>query len=134
MKFDLLGIDHVVLRVRDAARAERFYCEVLNAYVERRNAKGTLVQLRAGRCQIDISPVQPGQPIPDKDNGNMAHFCLRIEPWDAPALIAHLNKNGVTTDKVESRFGADGRGPSLYIQDPDGNTIELKGPPVSPDP
>jgi catechol 2,3-dioxygenase-like lactoylglutathione lyase family enzyme len=115
-------------------RAVGFYCDVLNATVQRRNPKGTLTQLRAGSCQIDISPVPAGQPLPDQDNGNMGHFCIRIEPWDAAALITHLNKNGVKTDKVESRFGADGRGPSLYIQDPDGNTIELKGPPVSPDP
>jgi len=31
--------------------------------------------------------------------------------------------------EVARRYGAEGQGPSIYIQDPDGNTVELKGPP-----
>jgi hypothetical protein len=33
---------------------------------------------------------------------------------------------------VESRNGAEGEGPSIYLHDPEGNMVELKGPPWPP--
>jgi catechol 2,3-dioxygenase-like lactoylglutathione lyase family enzyme len=59
----------------------------------------------------------------------MDHFCLRVDPWDADAIRAHLLAHGVEPGPVAQRFGAEGQGPSLYLQDPEGNTVELKGPP-----
>jgi glyoxylase I family protein len=48
---------------------------------------------------------------------------------DAPAITAHLEKNGIAAGPVLRRYGAEGYGSSIYITDPDGNTVELKGPP-----
>ena len=59
----------------------------------------------------------------------MDHFCLTIEPFDEAALRAHLADHGIAAGAVKKRYGAEGQGPSLYITDPDGNTVELKGPP-----
>lgn len=128
MDFRISGIDHIVLRVKDMARAERFYCTILGGKVERRNERSGLVQVRLGRNLIDLSPVAAGAELPPPGAGNMAHFALRIDPFDRQALTAHLARHGIDKGRVENRFGAEGRGPSLYIDDPDGNVVELKGP------
>jgi glyoxylase I family protein len=59
----------------------------------------------------------------------MDHVCLRVEPFDCAALRAHLLENGVRLGEEARRYGAEGFGPSLYFFDPEGNLIELKGPP-----
>jgi len=130
MTFAIKGLDHVVLRVADLDRAVRFYCEVLGCSEERRVASISLVQLRAGASLIDLVPAEGVPEVPrDQEAGNMDHFALRIDPFDAGALRAHLADHGVEAGEAASRYGAEGHGPSLYIQDPDGNTVELKGPP-----
>ena len=119
------GLDHVVLRVADIDRAIAFYEEVLGLHVERRLAEIGLVQLRAGASMIDLVPRTE-----DEDEGrNMDHFAVQIETMDVPALTAHLTRHGIDPGEVRRRYGAQGYGSSIYITDPDGNTVELKGPP-----
>ena len=122
------GLDHVVLRVGDLNRAISFYQKVLGLQVERELQQPRLVQLRAGASLIDLVPasVSPHE-APDKAGRNMDHFCVRVLGFDATALKAHLAKNGVDPGDVHERYGAEGYGPSIYITDPDGNTVELKG-------
>ncbi|TFZ03444.1 VOC family protein [Ramlibacter rhizophilus] len=127
-------IDHLVLRVRDVDAMVSFYGEVLGCPVHRIDEQNRLVQLRAGRSLIDLVPVdseigRAGGAPPGPEGRNVDHFCLRVDPWDAAALLAHLRAHGVEPGAVASRFGAEGRGPSIYLQDPEGNTVELKGPP-----
>jgi glyoxylase I family protein len=134
--FTLLGLDHVVLRVRGMAALERFYCEVIGCTVERRRAELGLLHLRAGRSLIDLvdaaGPLgSGGGPPPGHDGHNVDHLCLRIEPFDAALIAEHLRRHGVAVEETGSRFGADGEGPSLYLLDPEGNRVELKGPPVA---
>jgi glyoxylase I family protein len=120
----VMGLDHVVLRVADMDRAIGFYERVLGLHVERRLPEIGLVQLRAGASMIDL--------VPRKDDAagrNMDHFAVRIERIDVPALSAHLRAHGIDPGEVRRRYGAEGYGSSLYITDPDGNTVELKGPP-----
>src|SRR5262244_1599316 len=125
----IAGLDHVVLRVGDLDRAIDFYQRVLNCRVERRLEQPKLVQLRAGGSLIDLvpAPASPGDAA-DRAGRNMDHFAVRIDGFDAAALAAHLRRNGVEVGEVRERYGAEGYGPSLYISDPDGNTVELKGP------
>lgn len=130
----VLGLDHVVLRVRDLDAALGFYVDTLGCTEERRSDALGLVQLRAGASLIDLVPVDSplgrnGGGPPDPDSRNVDHFCLRIEPFDAAALAAHLRAHGVAPGDVGERYGADGTGPSMYVRDPDGNVVELKGPP-----
>jgi catechol 2,3-dioxygenase-like lactoylglutathione lyase family enzyme len=121
------GLDHVVLRVADIDRAIAFYGDVLGCHVERRLPEIGLVQLRAGAAMIDLVPRSE-----DEDEGrNMDHFAVRIEEMDVPALTAHLRRHGIDPGEVRRRYGAEGYGSSIYITDPDGNTVELKGPPES---
>lgn len=133
--FQILALDHVVLRVTNTARLTRFYCDVLGCSVERDRPELGLMQLRAGVSLVDLVDVESelgraGGAAPGKTRRNMDHLCLRIEPFDENALVAHLVSNGVAVGEIKSRFGADGYGPSLYISDPEGNVIELKGPPT----
>jgi catechol 2,3-dioxygenase-like lactoylglutathione lyase family enzyme len=81
-------------------------------------------KLRAGASLIDLVPVDP----PSAGGGNMDHFALRIAPFEEASLRAHLTAAGLEVGQVEVRYGAEGSGPSLYIEDPDGNVVELKGP------
>src|SRR5437016_1936157 len=119
------GLDHVGLRVADIDRAIAFYEAVLGLHVERRLAEIGLVQLRAGAAMNDLVPRTE-----DEDEGrNMDHFAVQIEALDVPALTAHLKRHGIDPGEVRRRYGAQGYGSSIYITDPDGNTVELKGPP-----
>ena len=126
MTFMIKGLDHVVLRVAEVERAVGFYCDVLGCREERRIESIGLVQLRAGASLIDLIPADAH---PGSAAGNMDHFALRIEPFDEAALRAHLARHSVEIGEVAERYGAEGDGPSMYITDPDGNTVELKGPP-----
>ncbi len=120
----IAALDHVVLRVADLGRAIRFYEDVLGCHVERELQKPRLVQLRAGGSLIDLVPAGAEPP----GAGNMDHFALRLDAFDGPALAAHLRRCGVDPGDVHERYGAAGYGPSIYFTDPDGNTVELKGP------
>ena len=121
----IAGLDHVVLRVASLERAIEFYETVLGCHIERRLEQPKLVQLRAGASLIDLVPAS--EP-PQAGAGNMDHFALRVDGFDAAAMTAHLRRHGVEVGEVRERYGAEGYGPSLYISDPDGNTVELKGP------
>ena len=132
--FTVQGIDHVVLRVVDVEGVIRFYKDVLGCAVERRKDDLGLIQLRAGRSLIDLVDVngelgQKGGAAPGAEARNMDHFCLRIDPFDEAQIRANLRAHGVEAGEQATRYGAEGDGPSLYIQDPEGNTVELKGPP-----
>lgn len=127
-------IDHLVLRVIDLERMLRFYCGVLGCTVERRQDAIGLVQLRAGRSLLDLVPVdgqlgKAGGAPPQKEGRNLDHFCFRVEPFDEAAIRRHLAAHHVQAGALATRNGAEGEGPSIYIDDPEGNMVELKGPP-----
>jgi catechol 2,3-dioxygenase-like lactoylglutathione lyase family enzyme len=127
--FGNLGIDHIVLRAADPAALERFYLDVLGCTLEKR--QGTLTQLRAGRALIDIVPAAEAGPAGGTSaNGgaNLDHLCLRVEPFDAAIIGRHFAAHGVACGEEKSRYGAEGQGPSVYLTDPEGNGVELKGP------
>ncbi len=125
-------IDHVVIRVQNLVRMIDFYCDVLGCRLERDPGNNGLAQFRAGDSLIDLvdaaGPLgRQGGGRPHAEGGNMDHVCLQVEPWDADAIRTHLKRHRVEVGDVKTRYGALGSGPSLYINDPDGNTVELKG-------
>jgi catechol 2,3-dioxygenase-like lactoylglutathione lyase family enzyme len=127
-------VDHLVLRVTDLDAMLRFYCQALGCTVERRQDALGLVQLRAGRSMLDLVPVHGklgrlGGAAPGREGRNLDHFCLRVDPFDAPAIRTHLLAHGAEPGPVEQRYGAEGEGPSIYVADPEGNVVELKGAP-----
>jgi catechol 2,3-dioxygenase-like lactoylglutathione lyase family enzyme len=127
-------IDHLVLRVVDLERMLHFYCAVLGCTVERRQDSIGLVQLRAGRSLVDLVPIEgelgrAGGAAPGPEGRNLDHFCFRIDPFDEAGIRSALEAHGVAAGSTESRYGAEGQGPSIYVTDPEGNVVELKGPP-----
>ncbi len=129
-------IDHVVLRAIDIVAMQRFYCEVLGCREERRQDDIGLVQLRAGGSLIDLVAVdgklgRQGGTAPGSEGHNVDHFCLRVENYDEVAILKHLKLHGVRVGTAGMRYGAKGEGPSIYLYDPQGNMIELKGPALS---
>ncbi|MDH3474004.1 MAG: VOC family protein [Rhodospirillales bacterium] len=132
--FKIKGLDHIVLRTKDVERMIRFYCEALGCSVERRVEDFGLIQLRAGDALIDLVDLagklgRLGGAGPGVEGRNLDHFCLRIEPFDPEAIASHLAAQGIESGEVARRYGAEGFGPSIYIEDPEGNAVELKGPP-----
>jgi catechol 2,3-dioxygenase-like lactoylglutathione lyase family enzyme len=130
--FSLAGLDHVVFRTADTPRMLAFYREVLGCPLERRQDELGLVQLRAGRSLIDLVDVagplgRTGGAAPGPEGRNVDHICLGIRPFDEASLHAHLERHGVAIVAAGSRYGAEGEGQAIYVRDPDGNAIELKG-------
>ena len=130
----ILDIGHLVLRISSLDKMLHFYCDALGCTIERRQDEIGLVQLRAGRCLIDLVPIdgklgRAGGAAPGSEGRNLDHFCLRVEPFDEAAIRSHLAQHGYPAGAVESRYGAQGEGPSIYLADPEGNGVELKGPP-----
>lgn len=132
--FAIRQIDHVVLRVRDVAAMQAFYCGVLGCSIEKHQYEIGLLQLRAGASLVDLVDIEGklgrlGGAAPGAEGRNMDHLCLRVEPFDRDAIVRHLQSSGARIGDFGSRYGADGEGPSQYLFDPEGNMVELKGPP-----
>lgn len=127
------AIDHVVLRVKEIDRMRRFYCDVLGAeHVAYRKELG-MSHLRVGTSMIDLVEVdgklgKPGGAAPGSEGRNMDHLCLRVDAFDQDAIVAHLKKHNVAVGDIRNRYGAEGNGVSIYLTDPEGNAVELKGP------
>ena len=129
------GFDHIVLRVRDKAAMLAFYQDLLGLAVDRDRPELGLTHIRAGRQMIDLVTLdgplgRMGGAAPGAEGRNLDHFALRVRPFDEAAIRAHLAAHGVAVVEEGQRYGADGDGFSLYVRDPEGNTVELKGPPT----
>lgn len=132
------AIDHVVFRVVDLDRMARFYTEVLGARFEKHQSEIGLYQLRIGGALIDLVPISGqlgamGGVAPGREGRNVDHICFRVLPWDGETILTELRKHSIEGEIV-SRYGAEGEGPSIYLRDPEGNMLELKGPPWAPVP
>lgn len=126
------GLDHIVLRTTRMAEMQHFYCAVLGCTIERElPPEFGLVQLRAGNALIDLVAVDSvlgrvGGGPPTRGENNMDHFCLQINPLPEDEVIRHLASHGINAGPFELRYGAQGFGNSVYLQDPEGNTVELR--------
>lgn len=129
---NITHIDHFVLRARDINVLIDFYCNVLGCRIERAPGSFGIAQLRAGKALIDIADAnsafgKQGGALPDGVAPNVDHICLFVSPWDEQAIVNTLSKYHVEFGEVNNRYGASGVGPSIYLKDPEGNTLELKG-------
>lgn len=127
------GFDHIVLRIRDKDRMLGFYIDVLGLSLDRDRPELGLTHVRAGPQMIDLITLdgplgRKGGDGPGQAGRNLDHFALQVRPFDEPAIRAHLAAHGVAVIEEGPRYGADGDGFSLYVRDPEGNVVELKGP------
>jgi catechol 2,3-dioxygenase-like lactoylglutathione lyase family enzyme len=130
---EIVGIDHIVIRCVDVERMLDFYCDGLGCALERSRNDLGLYHLRAGRSLIDLVSVsgklgRASGGLPESQSRNMDHFCLRIDAFDEQTLRTRFKALGIELGAVQTNYGAEGDGPSFYLSDPEGNTIELKGP------
>jgi catechol 2,3-dioxygenase-like lactoylglutathione lyase family enzyme len=131
LPFRLAGLDHVVIRARDIETMLGFYRDVLGCPVAKHNAPLGLWHLDAGGSMIDLVDMNgtlgaAGGPPPGPGR-NVDHLALKVAAFDAAAIRAHFAAHGIETEEVRTRFGAEGDGPSIYLRDPEGNGVELKG-------
>lgn len=133
LPFALEGIDHILLLVDDLARAKTFYVDVIGCTVEDQLPQYAMLQLRAGAALIDLVDTGAHEGAwaapPVAAGRNLDHLCLATGPWDEDALRSHLAAHGVEIVEEGVHGGARGESLSLYVRDPSGNVIELKGPP-----
>ncbi|HXC56006.1 MAG TPA: VOC family protein [Rhizomicrobium sp.] len=134
--FTLRQIDHLVLRVRDLDASLAFYRDVLGCTLDKVQEGIGLWQVRAGSSLIDLVPLagplgRLGGAGPAKEGRNLDHFAIQVAPFDDEKIRVHLAAHNVVITDSGRRYGAEGDGPSLYVLDPDGNTVELKGPPTT---
>lgn len=126
------AIDHIVLRTNKLDEMLHFYCQVLGCHIERETEDNLgLTQLRAGNALIDIVTIdselgQMGGAAPSDSGINVDHFCLQLELISEQAIEQHLKSHGIPFNGFERRYGAQGFGQSVYIEDPQGNTVELR--------
>lgn len=129
---EITGIDHLVLRARDPQALIAFYTGVLGLAVEKVQGGIGLTQLRAGTSLIDIVAVdgplgRMGGAGPGAEGRNLDHFCLTVRGFDLDKVRAHLIAHSVALGDEGLRYGAGGEGLSIYLSDPEGNGLELRG-------
>lgn len=129
---EIAAIDHIVLRTSKLDEMIDFYCRMLGCRVERETGADLgLVQLRAGNALIDLVSLdgelgRKGGGPPGKTGNNLDHFCLQLKPISEVEISEHLAAYGIEAGDFEDRYGAEGVGRSIYIEDPEGNTVELR--------
>lgn len=135
---EITGLDHIVLRTSHMKEMLHFYSTILGCPIERQlSPEFGLVQLRAGNALIDLVPVdselgRAGGGPPTKGDNNMDHFCLQVNAQPEAEISAYLASHGIEVAPFESRYGAQGHGNSVYLNDPEGNTVELRNRIQSP--
>ncbi len=121
--FAIEGIDHVLLLVTGMEQALAFYQDVL----------GCRMQLQAGTALIDLVDIAVSEGAwakPQPEGGrNMDHLCLAVTRHDPVDLRRHLARHYIEIVEEGVHDGARGSSLSIYVRDPSGNTIEIKGPP-----
>ena len=132
MSFEIAAIDHLVLRTENMDAMVDFYSGVLGCAVERDvRAEFGLLQLRAGSGLIDLVDVDSklgamGGGPPSSAGNNLDHFCLQVDVMCEQDILRHLEQHGIEHEGFAKRYGAQGFGNSVYLKDPDGNTVELR--------
>jgi catechol 2,3-dioxygenase-like lactoylglutathione lyase family enzyme len=117
----IVGLDHVVVRCADVERSLEFYCDTLGLEPER------VDDWRRGEVLFPSVRITPTTIIDlfgfaERDGINVDHICVVIEPVDLDELAKHFPD----AQRGDGLYGAQGYASSLYVRDPDGNTVELR--------
>ena len=128
---NIIALDHIVLRTSQLDNMVHFYQDILGCVIEREKIDIGLTQLRAGSALIDIVTVDSelgrmGGKAPKQNGRNVDHFCLQVSAFEEEELLDYLKQHNITTSSFAERYGAQGYGRSVYVNDPEGNVVELK--------
>lgn len=122
-RVELIGLDHLVLCVRDVPRTIAFYVRVLG--MEAREERPGKWSLHFGQNKISLQDAAASPSIAERTVPGSGNFCvLTALPMDA--VLAHLAREEVSiVDGPGERAGALGPILSVYFHDPDGNLVEV---------
>jgi catechol-2,3-dioxygenase len=130
--FEVMAIDHIVLRTGKLKEMLYFYTDVLGCKIEREiSSEFGLTQVRAGNALIDLVDVESelgrkGGGAPTATENNLDHFCLQLKSMSNEDILRHLESFDIEVGEFSNRYGAQGYGQSIYINDPEGNVVELR--------
>jgi catechol 2,3-dioxygenase-like lactoylglutathione lyase family enzyme len=121
VSFRITGLDHIVLRCADVEASLDFYCGRLGLEPERVDAwrRGEAPFPSVRLTPTTVIDLFAGAP----DGGNLDHFCLTFDGDDDLDAVHAAFPDGTRGDHL---FGAQGYASSVYVRDPDGNTVELR--------
>jgi len=130
--FKIKRLDHLVIKTTNIKEMMSFYCFILGYKIQRDSLKETgLLELSAGESMIDLFDSKHESNLNrlsgESKNNNIDHFCILLDNFDETDIKVHLKSFGVACSEIEMNYGSSGYGPSVYIHDPDGNKVELKG-------
>jgi catechol 2,3-dioxygenase-like lactoylglutathione lyase family enzyme len=121
----VVGFDHLVLRVADVERSLAWYRDRLGLAVERDQ------EWRRGEVLFPSLRIDAGTVIDllagERTGTNVDHLCLVLDGFDPDAALAS-GEWDVAVEPMDV-WGARGTGRSLYVHDPDGNVVELRSYP-----
>ena len=128
---NVIGIEHLNIRVANLDRSLRFYGDILGLREIHRSRRPdgsvSLLALRAGDCMLFLQPSPDDTPSQEAKQRDLDHFAVEIERQEPELLAVALREAGVEiVEGPVKRFGAHGHGTSVYVRDPDGHKIELK--------
>jgi catechol 2,3-dioxygenase len=118
-------LGHLVLYVRNLERSRGFYRDVLG-WKEIAGLGGMMAAFSSGRTHHELLLIEVGEsatPIPPGRRVGMYHFGLKVGTTDEELREAFktLTESGATVTGMSDHTVTH----SLYIEDPDGNEIEL---------
>lgn len=123
LKGTIREVGHVVLKVRDLEKARDFYTSFLGMKLAKFDpARGMFLRFNDYHHDIAIFKTSPDADLPKKDQVGLVHVALIVDDLDTvKAWYQRAREMGVpivnTTDHAITN--------SLYIQDPEGNVLEI---------
>ena len=121
--FTVSGLDHIVLCVRDVTLTREFYERVLG--MESREERPGKWSLHFGSHKISLQDASTAPDIAKDTVPGSGNFCV-LSDRPVAAWLAHLRRQGVAlVDGPGERAGATGPILSVYVNDPDGNLVEI---------
>jgi catechol 2,3-dioxygenase-like lactoylglutathione lyase family enzyme len=116
------GVSELVLEVLDLAAAEHFYSVILGLPVVDRWKEREAVWVMAGdRTRIGLWRPQVG--LAGGRGGIHVHFAMHLAEGDYDDAVARLRANGLRVEEISFDTYEPSR--AAYVDDPDGNVVEL---------
>ena len=114
-------VGHVVLNVKDVEASTKFYTDIIGFQIAKQSDTATF--LTCGKIHHDLALFQSKQPdVKIKDGLGLTHMALQVEDFDMLTKYwEKLMQNDITIDRTTDH----GMTSSIYLEDPDGNGIEL---------